>query len=300
MPVKPSAPREDKPLLGIALGLGAFLCFALTDTVAKLTVGAGISVLIVVFFRYAVNFVLVAGYFLPRDGLECLRSNVPHLQIARGITLLSSTSFNFWALKYLPLTITIPIFFAIPLLVCVLSVPMLGEKVGLRRYIAVLIGFIGVLVILRPGSVAFHPAMLISLTASFTGALYFIFTRMVAGRDNMPVGQIYASGIATTCLLPFAILYWETPTETHNWIFLIAAGAFAGLGHCLITTGNRFLEAAKMAPLVYSEIIYITMISWILFKELPDFWTLVGTLIIIGSGTYVWWRERSQSASNSL
>jgi len=276
------------------LGLAAFFCFALTDTSAKITVGAGIPVLIVVFFRYAVNFGLVLAYFLPREGREALRSNVPHLQVLRGITLLSSTALNFLALKYLPLTITIPIFFAIPLIVCALSVPMLNEKVGLRRYIAVFVGFIGVLIILRPGGIAFHPAMLVSLMASLTGALYFIFTRMVAGRDDMPVGQVYASGIATLCLTPFAIAYWSVPSEPLHWGLLFAAGAFAGLGHCFLTIAYRFQEASKIAPLVYTEIIYITIISWILFSELPDVWTVVGTLVIIGSGTYVWQRERQQ------
>jgi len=297
--VKPTAPREDKPVLGVLLGLAAFFCFALTDTSAKITVGAGISVLIVVFFRYFVNFLLVLIYFLPREGMDLLRSNVPHLQVLRGVTLLSSTALNFFALKYLPLTITIPIFFAIPLIVCVLSVPMLGETVGFRRYVAVIIGFIGVLIILRPGGVTFHPAMLVSLGASVTGALYFIFTRMVAGRDDMPVGQVYASGIATFILIPFALLNWEAPSEALHWGLLVAAGALAGLGHCFLTIAYRYQEASKIAPLVYSEIIYITLISWILFSELPDFWTVVGTFVIIASGTYVWLRERRQGQAVS-
>lgn len=297
--MKPTAPREDKPLLGISFGLVAFFCFALTDTSAKLTVGAGIPVLIVVFFRYAVNFVGVAGFFLARYGTDVLRSRVPHLQILRGVALLGSTIFNFWALKYLPLTTTIPIFFAMPLIICLLSVPMLGEQVGLRRFIAVLVGFIGVLIIIRPGGIEFHWAMLLSVCASLTGSLYFIATRMVAGRDDMPVGQVYTSGFATICLAPFAYAQWVTPTESVQWLLLIAAGAMAGLGHCFLTVGYRYQEASKMAPLVYSEIIYITIISWLLFRELPDLWTAVGTAIIVGSGLYVWLRERHQQISPS-
>lgn len=290
--MRPLAPREDRPVLGNLLGLAAFFCFALTDTSAKVLVGVGLPVLMVAFMRYAVNFALVLGYFLPRYGWEVLRSNVPGLQLLRCVTLLSSTVLNFWALKYLPLTITIPIFFTIPLIVCLLSVPMLGEKVGVRRFMAVIVGFIGVLIIVRPGGVVFHWAMLISIAAAITASLYFIGTRMVAGRDDMPVSQIYASGFATVMLVPFVVAQWQSPVESFHWWLLVAAGAFAGLGHCLLTIGYRYQEAAKIAPLVYSEIIYITALSWMLFDELPDFWTLIGTFIIIGSGLYVWLRER--------
>ncbi len=298
--MKPTAPREDKPALGIGLALAAFFLFAMTDISAKTLVTASVPVLIVAFVRYAVNFLLVLGYFLPRDGLDALKSNVPHLQLLRGVTLLASTVLNFWALQHLPLTTTIPIFFAIPLIVCLLSVPMLGETVGLRRYIAVIVGFIGVLIIIRPGGLVFQWAMLISIGSTIAASLYFISTRMVAGRDNMPVSQIYATGFATICLLPFAISGWSSPPEPYLWAVLFAAGAFAGLGHCLLTIAYRYQEASKIAPLVYSEIIYITGFSWLLFNDLPDFWTIVGTAIIIASGIYVWVRERQQNLTPSV
>lgn len=206
--MKAAPPRENKPLLGASLGAAAFLCFALVDASAKFSVGIGLPVIIVVFFRYAVNFVAILVYYLPKEGKDALVSNVPKLQTIRSIMLLSSTALNFLALKFLPMTITIPIFFAIPLIVCLLSVPMLGEKVGFKRYAAVLVGFLGVLIILRPGGVSFEPAMLISVCASFSGALYFILTRMIAGRDGTAVSQVFPSGFATICLIPFAIAFW--------------------------------------------------------------------------------------------
>lgn len=275
--------------------MAAFFLFAITDLAAKISVEDGFPVLAVVFMRYAANFALVLVLFLPHHGRNALKSNVPHLQMMRGATLLASTMLNFLALKYLPLTVTIPILFAVPLIVCLLSVPILGERVGLRRFIAVIVGFIGVLTIVRPGGVGFHWAMLISVGASTGAALYFIFTRMVAGRDEMPVGQIYISGGATLVLLPFVWQLWVPPQTFSEWTFLAMTGICAGLGHAVLTIAYRYQDASKLTPLVYTEIIYITIISWVLFDDLPDFWTVIGTAIIITSGIYVWLRER-QSA----
>lgn len=292
-----SAPREERPVLGFLLAALAFVAFAWTDTSAKLLVGAGLPVIMVAFARYAVNFILVLAYFLPREGLSALRSEARTLQIIRGVVLLAGTCLNFWALKYLPLTTTIPIFFATPLVVCVLSVPMLGEKVGLRRYLAVIAGFVGVLIIVRPGGLVFHWAMVLSISATIMASLYFIFTRMLAGKDDMPVSQIYASGIAAIALLPFGIANWEAPGTTVNWFFLVLAGASAGFGHSVLTLAYRYQEASKLAPVVYTQIITIALISWLVFGDIPDGWTIVGTAVIILSGTYVWLRDRqTQSA----
>ena len=288
-------PREDRPGLALVFGLFAFLCFSLTDTNIKLAVTAGVPVLMAIFFRYWVNFVVYLIYFVPKEGFGVFRSNVPALQAFRGLTLLGATGLNFLSLKYLPLTITIPIFFTLPLFVCLLSGPILGEQVGIRRYVAVLIGFVGVLMITRPGSIAFHPAMLLVLASSFCGALYFVGTRMVAGRDPMPVSQIYAIGLPTACLIPVAYLFWETPEGAFTWGLLIAAGAFAGLGHAVLTEAYRFQEASKVTPLAYSQIVYITIISWVLFEELPDMWTIAGTGLIVAAGLFIWIREQQAS-----
>ena len=271
----------------------AFFCFAWVDTVAKLLSGMGFSIIVTVFFRYAVNFALVLAWFLPREGMDALKSSVPGVQILRGLFLLTSTVLNFWALSYLPLTTTIPIFFAMPLVVCLLSVPLLGEQVGVRRYVAVLIGFVGVMMIVRPGGVTFHWAMLLSIGATVSGSLYFILTRRVAGRDDMPVSQVYASGIATLALLPFAIAFWEWPSGAYQWSLLFAAGAAAGIGHSFLTIAYRYGEASQLTPVVYTEIISITIISWLIFDQIPDAWTALGTAIIIVSGVYVWMRERN-------
>lgn len=287
-----SAPREDRLTLGILLALTAFSSFSLVDTAAKLLVGFGFPVLLVAFARYATNFILVLGWFLPREGRAALVSSAPGTQLLRGLFLLASTILNFWALKHLPLTTTIPIFFAMPLVVCLLSVPLLGEKVGLRRYLAVIVGFVGVLLIVRPGGLAFHWAMLVSIGATICGSLYFILTRMIAGRDDMPVSQIYASGIATLALLPVALTMWQWPQTGLHWGLLLLAGAAAAVGHSLLTIAYRYGEASQLTPVVYTEIISITFLSWLIFGQLPDGWTVLGTAIIIGSGTYVWLRER--------
>lgn len=270
----------------------AFFCFALVDTFAKLLAGFGFSVLVVAFFRYAVNLVLVLLWFLPREGRAAVTSAVPHIQILRGLCLLCSTVLNFWALSYLPLTTTIPIFFATPLVVCLLSVPLLGERVGFRRFAAVLVGFLGVLLVVRPTGVMFHWAMVLSLGATTGAAFYFILTRKIAGRDDMPVSQIFMSGCATTVLLPFAVLHWDSPANATEWTLLLAAGSMAALGHCVLTIGYRYGEASQLTPVIYTQIVWIILISWLVFGQIPDAWTALGTTIIILSGLYVWLRER--------
>ncbi len=290
-----SAAREDRLALGLVLGVFAFFCFAITDVSAKMLVNLGYSAIVVAFFRYAVNLVLVVGWFLPREGRNAFVSTVPSMQILRGLLLLNSTVFNFWALKYLPLTTTVPIFFAMPLVVCLLSFPLLGEKVGIRRYTAVLIGFVGVIMIVRPGAVTFHWAMILSLTATTSASLYFIMTRAIAGRDDTPVSQIYMSGIATFALLPFVLFFWQTPDSVAHWGLLFSAGAAAGIGHSVLTISYRYGEASKLSPVIYSQIITITFFSWLLFDQVPDFWTVAGTAVIILSGGYIWWRERKLS-----
>ena len=287
------AQREDRPTLAYALGVFAFFLFALTDSTVKFLVSSGAPVLMVVFARYAVNFLLVLALYLPKEGFSVFRSNARNLQIMRGLALLTSTSLNFLALRHLPLTTTIPIFFAMPLIVCLLSVPLLGERVGIRRYLSVAIGFVGVLLIVRPTGVVFHWAMIASVMASVTGSLYFIFTRMIAGRDGTPVSQIYGSGISTLVIAPFALSVWDMPDRTVEWLALLIVGALAGVGHIALTIGYRYMEAAKLTPLVYTELIYVTIISWVVFSELPDGWTVLGTAIIVGSGLYMWMRERS-------
>ena len=297
----PPAPfaRAERPVpmvspltLGVLLQLGAFFCFATMDTSAKWLVGAAIPALQVAFLRYAVHFGWALALYLPGHGTTLFRSGTPRLQALRGLLLLGGTVFNFMALAHLPLTTTISIFFAAPLVVCLLSVPVLGERVGRRRFAAVLAGFVGVLVIVRPWSATFDPHIALSLCAMLCASGYFVMTRRIAGIDSNAVAQSYVAGIATVALLPVVIASWTWPATGTDWGLLLLLGSLGMLGHSLLTRAHEFAEASVLAPMVYSQIVYVSAFDWLFFDSVPEPTTLFGTAIIIASGLYVWLRER--------
>jgi drug/metabolite transporter (DMT)-like permease len=285
-------PREERAALGVVLMTCAFLFFSLIDASAKWLVTGGFMILQVAWLRYVGHFLLTFCFYWRTEGHGLWRSNALVLQILRGIVLMSGTVLNFAALKYLPLTITIAIFFASPLLICLLSIPLLGERVGLRRFAAIGLGFLGVLVIVQPFGDSFNWAALLSLGALLSASMYFILTRMIAGRDDNAVSQFIPAGIGTFALLPFVIGEWRWPEGTIEIGLAIVIGLCGFVGHTFATLAARYAEASTLAPVIYSQIIFITALSWIVFSDPPDIWTIIGTGIIVASGLFVWQRER--------
>jgi drug/metabolite transporter (DMT)-like permease len=286
------AQREDRIGLALALLMVTFGLFSAMDTIAKWLVLQGYPALQVTFTRYTAHAVFVVLVFLPRAGRAALVARRPGLQVARSLALLGSTALNFAALGFLPLTVTIAIFFASPLAVCLLSIPMLGERVGIRRLTGVAIGFAGVLVITRPWSASFHPAMLLSLGAMLCTSLYFVLTRRLAGTDHTAVTQVYGSVLPALAMCAVAPFVWTAPASALDWTLLIAIGVMGAIGHALLTVAYRYAEASRVAPAVYVQILYITALSWLVFGALPDGGTVAGTAIIVASGLFIWWRER--------
>jgi len=289
-------PREDRVPTAILLMLVTFLFFSSIDTIAKILITSGIPAMQVAFARYSSHLIIVLLVYFPRHGRRMFQSRVPKIQALRAISLLSGTVLNFAALAYLPLTVTTAIFFAAPLAVCLLSIPILNEHVGIRRLSAVFVGFIGVIVITQAWNANFHWAIFMSLAAFLSVSIYFVLTRKIAGIDNNPVTQFYASGIATFLLAPVAFWVWTPPSSILEWVSLFVIGIFGAIGHSLLTLAHRFAQASTLAPLVYVQIIYITIFSWVFFNTAPDFWTIIGTGIIVASGLYIWLREKRAPA----
>lgn len=290
--MSPVRPREDRLTLAILIMFGAFFSFTMIDSMAKWLVTGGMPVLQVAFVRYAGHFLSSLAIFLPSEGRALFRSNAPGVQLLRALLLLAGTVFNFLALSYLPLTITTAIFFATPVLISLLAIPILGERIGLRRFAAILAGFGGVLIITAPWGVAFHWAIFFSLGALLCASLYFVLTRTIAGVDDNPTSQIITSGIPTLALLPFVIPGWVWPEAPGDWAVVLLIGGFATLGHSLLTVGYRYAPASTLAPTVYSQILYATAISWAVFSQPPDGKTVLGTAVIVAAGLYIWLRER--------
>ena len=287
-------PREEKTAIGVALMALAVVFFTCIDTSAKWLVTAGLPALQVVFARYAVHFLLSAVVFLPKEGLSALRSNAPGRQFLRSVFLFGSTILNFVALQYLPITVTTTIMFAGPVVITLLAIPILGEQVGIRRILAVCVGFIGVLVVIQPWSIAFHPAMFLCLGALVIASLYFVMTRLLAGIESNATSQLWSSGLATICLAPVALPLWKWPETTVDFAVLSLIGVFGGLGHIVATTAHRLADASILAPVIYIQLLLASLASILVFGTWPTVWTFGGGLIIIASGLYIWQRERQK------
>lgn len=291
-------PREDKTALGLMTMALAVGCFTMIDTSAKSMVLAGFAALQVVFVRYAGHFLLAAVIFVPREGLTCFVSYAPKRQFVRAVCLFGSTTLNFTALKYLPITVTTTIMFAGPIVVTLLAIPMLGETVGRHRIAAVCVGFLGVVVVMQPWGAEFHPAMLLNVGALVMAAFYFLMTRMLAGLDSNSTSQLWTAGLATISLAPFALGNWMWPDTPGLWAFFILIGIFGGIGHILVVTAHRLADASILAPVIYIQIVMAALSGIVFFDTWPTLWTLGGGCIIIAAGIYIWHRERHLGAAH--
>jgi drug/metabolite transporter (DMT)-like permease len=285
-------PIEERRLTGIAFVLVGYFCFTIIDTCAKYLSQRGLPPMEVAFVRYAAQLLLVVAVFMPRQRVALMTSQAVGLEVVRGLCLMGSTIANFFALTYLPLTVTSSIMFTQPLILCALSIPLLGETVGWRRWAAILVGFAGVLVIVHPGTGSFHPAVLLSLLAASFGASYMLLTRKLAGVDAATTQQFYAGLVATVCVAPFAVGGWTWPQSWDAWLAFGLIGVAALVGHQFLTTAHRFAPASVLAPFGYFQIIFMTASSWLIFHQPPEFWLYIGAPIVIGSGLYILVRER--------
>lgn len=284
-------PREDRVAAGVVLMSLAAVLFTCIDTSAKWLAAAGVPVLQIVFARYLGHFLYGLAYYLPTEGTATFRSQAPGRQILRSFFLLGSTVLNFQALKYLPITVTATIAFAGPIVITLLAIPILGERVGIRRIVAVCTGFLGVLIVVQPWSAAFHPAMFYSLGGLGMASMYFVMTRLLTGIESTATQQIWASGLATLVLAPFALRVAIWPEAGLDWLVLCTIGAFGLCGHVAATTAHRWADASILAPLIYSQIFWAALAGVIVFNTWPTVWTLGGGAIIIASGLYIWHRE---------
>lgn len=284
------APVEERRNLGIGILLFAQLFFATLDTSAKYLSGIGLPLAEIVFVRYAVHVALAIALFLPVQR-NLFRTNNWPLELLRGLCLLGVTAANFLAQRYLPLTVTGALMFTMPLMVTALAGPLLGERVGWRRWAAVGVGFVGILIVVRPGTEAFHPASLLCLAGALSAAFYGIITRKLAGVDSAATQQVYSGIIALVCVMPFAFNGWVWPSDAAGWFAFFAAGVAGMFAHQLNTIAHRYASPSVLAPFSYSELILLAFASWLIFKEPPDAWFYFGGAFIIGSGIFIWLRE---------
>jgi drug/metabolite transporter (DMT)-like permease len=288
--------NEDRPMLGIGLMLVVWLVFSCIDTSAKWLALAGLPVLQLSFMRYAGHF-LISLFLIGRGGMRPGRFASRHLLlvVVRGTLLICATVLNFTAIRYLPLTLTSTILFSAPIIICALSWPLLGERVGVWRWSAILVGFCGILIAIRPSNESFHWAVFLSLAAASCFAMYSILTRKLAGIVATDTMQFYTGLIGTLVLAPFALAEWHAPASGLGWFLMVMLGGWGWLGHQLLTHAHGYAPASTITPLSYSFILYLTVWSFLVFEQLPDRGTILGALIIVAAGLIIWFRERKLS-----
>ncbi len=288
-------PVVHAPLQGIALMIAAFTTFAALDTTAKYLVQFYPPEQ-VVWARYTGHCVLALVILWPRNGAALLRSRRLGTQVLRSLLLFATTCTNFVALQYLQLAETSAIFFSTPLIVALLSVPLLGERIGPRRWTAIMIGFLGVLVVVRPGLGLMHWAAGLSLLTAIGAALYQITTRKLAGVDPAATTQFYTALVGTLAITPLVPFTWQAPDLT-GVLLMALLGALGGFGHWLLILAHRMAPAPILAPFNYTQIAPMVLLGFLVFGDLPDVWTVTGAGVVLASGLYLLYRERKVKAA---
>ena len=271
---------------------GAVVCFALLDAMAKYLAGH-MDPLQVAGMRFVSAFIIALMFSNPFTRRGLLKSGQPTLQILRGLMLVSTTILNFLAFRYLQLDEALAILFSTPFLVAIAAGPLLGEWVGWRRWTAIVVGFIGVLVVIRPGmGGGMQWAALFSVGAAIFYAAYSIATRMVSRTDSSETTLFYGNLVAVCVMAPLLPFVWKGPLSLLDFGLLVAVGALGSFGHYLMIAAHRRAPASVLSPFMYTQLVWATTLGLLVFGDIPTQWTMVGATIVVASGLYLLYRER--------
>lgn len=282
--------RTDRPFRGIALILASTVFLGISDVTAKY-LSATLPSIEIAWIRFLVFALIMVPAMVPRSPVYSLRTGQPGLQLLRGAALLSSSLFFISGLRFLPIAEASATGFVSPLFVTALSILFLGERVGLRRWLATAVGLIGVMIILRPGTSAFHPAAFFPLVSALGWACTLIMTRTMSGKEHASTIMTYSSiagVIILTALVPFV---WVVPTW-HDILFGILIGIASTAGQWIVVLAFRYADASVLAPFSYSQLLWVSILGFLVFGEVPDVWTITGAIFIVASGLYTAHRER--------
>lgn len=279
----------DRPALGIVLMLTGIAGFAVMDAIIK-WLTADYSISQVVALRSWFGLPLLCLFALRGGGVKALRTRRPMIHITRYLLVLALSFSFFWALSQMKLVDAIAITFAAPIFISALSVPLLKEAVGMHRWIAIGIGFLGVLVMLRPGAGVFQWAALVVIGSAVVYALLMITTRAFKATETTATLMLYPQlGMSLTGIV-LAPFFWVTPSLVDLGLFALA-GAFGSVGVMCVTHAFRLGPAAVISPFEYSALIWASLLGFLLWDELPDTFTLIGAAIVVASGLYIIYRE---------
>jgi drug/metabolite transporter (DMT)-like permease len=293
----PTIPR-DRPLRGIVLMLAALAFFSCSDAASKLMT-ATLPAVEVAWLRFCVFTLLMLGIAVGTGQARALRSKRPSLQTLRALGVLGSSIFFITGLSFLPMAEATAISFASPMIVTALSIPILREVVGWRRWSAVAVGLLSVLIVVRPGAGAFDRAAVFPVLSAFSWAVALVVTRKMSSADSPLVSLTYAAVVGlliTSALVQFT---WVMPGWREIGLGLITGGA-STVAQWLVVLAFQQARASVLAPFSYSQLIWSGLLGYVIFGNVPDRWTLIGAAVIIASGLYTAHRERTVRVSSAL
>jgi drug/metabolite transporter (DMT)-like permease len=290
-PAARTAPaRADRPFRGIALILASTVFLGASDVTAKY-LSASLPSIEIAWIRFLVFALIMTPAMVPGSPLYAMRSGRRGLQLLRGVALLSSSLFFISGLRFLPIAEASATGFVSPLFVTALSIIFLGEQVGVRRWLATAVRLVGVLIILRPGTSAFHPAAFFPLVSALAWAGTLIMTRMMSGREHAITTMAYSSIVGVCILSVLVPVVWVAP-GWHDIAFAVFIGIASTAGQWIVVLAFRYADASVLAPFSYTQLLWVSILGFVVFGELPNAWTVTGAAFIVASGLYTAHRER--------
>lgn len=288
-------------LKAIALMCTAVTLFSCLDASAKyLVTKVGLPTAEIVWLRFVGQMLLMIVILGPNAVPGLLQTKKLGLQITRSVLMAATTTFNFIAVKYLRLDQTVSIAFLAPLVVAALAGPFLGEWVGWRRMVAILIGFLGILIVVRPGFAQVHWAFGIAFLAMIAYALFMLLTRKLSPFDPPLVTLFYALLVGTVAAAPAAFSVWVWPADLWQWARLLSLGALGGAGHYLLILAYRLAPASSVTPFLYFQILSMVTLGYLVFGDVPDHWSMLGSSVVIAAGIYLVHRERATALEEKM
>lgn len=250
-----------------------------------------VPIIMVLWGRYFFHTVITFGYYVRQTGsVRFLCAQRPGMQLLRAFCLFGATFFMYIAITRMQLGDAAAIQFLAPVLMTAFSGVLLGEHVGMRRWMAVGFGFVGVLLVARPGFGVLGWNALLPLATAFLLAGYMMMTRAIRDKDNPATTTFYSTALGALILSVLVIFYWKT-LSPFQWSLMVMMGAAGAIGHFMLVKAFHSAEASVLAPFTYSQVVAAIAWGFIVFSDVPSLWTLTGASVVVGSGLYIWYRE---------
>ena len=286
-----AGPPTDRILRAILSTIVAMACFAILNAMSKTLSTSGYPVIEVIWARYVFAFVFMLAMFLPRSGRQLFAIRRLDTQVVRGLLLFFSSYLFFHGVVYLPLATAAAISLSSPIIVTALSPRLLGEAVGPRRWAAVAVGFVGALIVVRPGHGDFDWHALLIVASTVCSSFYQLFSRRYGQSERPDASATLATIVGTVAATPFVPFEWVAPATTWHALLFVGMGIMAGTGHYFLTIAYSQAPAAVVTPFNYTQLIGSAVMGYVVFSDFPDLWTWVGSAVIIASGLYIGYRE---------